>query len=212
MAYDFEEQEQIENLKAWWNRYGGFILTVMVIVSVSVAAWRVWGWYQAREAGRAAVALSVLREAVRANDMPKVRAASKTLEEGHGGSIYAAMGALLAAKAHFDAGDLEQARQSLRWVLDNAPNSEFAPIARLRLAGVLLQDGEAEQALGVLGEVPVPQPYRGAFADRRGDILVELSRPDDARQAYREALDAMGQRVGLSSSVQAKLESLGSGS
>ena len=29
MAYDLEEQEQLANFKAFWNRYGNFLLTVV---------------------------------------------------------------------------------------------------------------------------------------------------------------------------------------
>ncbi|MEZ5661081.1 MAG: tetratricopeptide repeat protein [Burkholderiaceae bacterium] len=212
MAYDFEEQEQIEELKAWWARYGGFLLTVLVIVSVTVAGWRLWGWYQARQAGKAAVALSVLREAVRTSDLPKVRAAATTLEAEHASSIYAPMGALLAAKAQFEAGELDPAAQSLRWVLEHAADSEFEPIARQRLAAVLLQQGKAADALALLEQGPSQPAFRATFADRRGDILLEMGRTADARKAYQEALEQLGPRASLRSSVQAKLDALGSDS
>ena len=208
MAYNFEEQEQIEDLKAWWNRYGGFLLTVLVIVSLSVAGWRLWGWYQAREAGRAAVAISVLREAVRNNDLSKVRAASETLFNEHAGTVYAPMGSLLAAKAYVASDDPAAARTALQWTLDHAADTAFAPIARLRLSALLLDGNEPAQALTLL-EGTAPAAFAGAFADRRGDVLVALDRPDDARKAYTEALAALEADSPLRAQVQFKLDALG---
>ena len=37
MAYDLEEQEQIDNLKAYWKQYGNFILTAVTIVLLAIA-------------------------------------------------------------------------------------------------------------------------------------------------------------------------------
>ena len=50
MAYDLQEQEQIDELKAFWNRYGNFILTVVTVVLLAIAGYRGWGWYEARQA------------------------------------------------------------------------------------------------------------------------------------------------------------------
>jgi predicted negative regulator of RcsB-dependent stress response len=211
MAYNFEEQEQLEDLKAWWNKYGGFLLTVLVVISVSVAGWRLWGWYQDREAARAAVAISVLRDALREEDLSKVRAASATLFSEHAGTIYAPMGSLLAAKAYAEAGDLAAAGEALRWTVENAPESEFAPLARLRLSAVLLDDGKAQEALEALEAAQVPKAFAGAFADRRGDVLVVLERIDDARKAYTEALAVLDQGSPLRSQVTFKLDALGAG-
>jgi len=39
MAYDLEEQEQLAELKALWNKYGNFILTVVTVVLLGFAAY-----------------------------------------------------------------------------------------------------------------------------------------------------------------------------
>ena len=122
------------------------------------------------------------------------------------------MGALLAAKAYVDAGDLGGAREALQWALDNAGDTEFAPLARLRLSAVLLDDGKAQEALGLVEGGSVPEAFAGAFADRRGDLLLSLDKPDQAREAYESALAALGQDSPLHRLVQAKLEALGAGS
>lgn len=212
MAYNFEEQEQLDDLKAWWARYGGFLLTVAVVVSVSFAGWRLWGWYQDRQSGEAAVALTTLREAARDEDLSRVRVASTVILDEYGSTIYAPMAALLAARAYVDGGDLPAAQSSLEWVLTQAAESEFAPLARVRLAGVLLDQDKADAGLAVLDAVQAPEAYRAAFADRRGDLLLSLDRRDEARASYERALELAGERTQLGALVSLKLSALGAGS
>ena len=38
MAYDLQEQEQLDELKAWWGKYGNLILTVATVVLLAFAA------------------------------------------------------------------------------------------------------------------------------------------------------------------------------
>ncbi|MEZ5741363.1 MAG: tetratricopeptide repeat protein [Burkholderiaceae bacterium] len=208
MAYNFEEQEQLDDLKAWWGRYGNFILTVITVVALSVAGWRLWGWYQNQQAGEAAVAFEVLRTAATQDDVAKVGAAAAAIHQKHGASIYAPLASLVAAKAQFDNKDLPAAKASLQWILDNAPESEFAPIARIRLAGVMLDAGEAEQALSLF-EAPMPKPFQSQAEDRRGDLLMALGRTEEARAAYQRALESAPPRSGQGAEIQLKLDGLG---
>ena len=210
MAHNFEDEEQLEDIKAWWAKYGTMILTVVTIVAVAVAAWRLWGWYQDRQALKAAGAYEILRVAASEKDMSRVKVSSRTIFEDHSSSIYAPMAGLVAARAYFDEKDLDGARDSLQWVVDNTPDSEFAPVARLRLAGVLLDQGAADKGLEVLEE-PVPDSFAGAFAERRGDLLSTLSRNEEAVQAYEKAVSLLGPQSRLNQTIQLKLQALKAG-
>lgn len=211
MAYNFEEQDQIDELKAFWNKYGTFILTVVTVVALSVAGYRLWGWYQQKQATDAAGAFSVLQDAVKDKDMARIRGASQTLLAEYGGSLLAPMGALVAAKAHFDEKDLEAAAQSLQWVVDNAADTEFAPIARIRLAGVLLDQDQPEKGLDLLNVEQLPTAFQAMAHDRRGDLLAALSKRDEAIAAYQAALDALGNARGAGATIQLKLDALKGG-
>lgn len=210
MAYDPQEQEQLENLKAFWQRYGGFILTVVAIIALAFAGWRGWQWYEMRQAGQAAVAYEQLREAADARDTAKVRDAAGQIFATYPGTAWAQMAALVAADVYVDAGDREAAKMPLQWAIDEARDPAFRDEARLRMAAILLDEKAYDEGLALLAQASA-SGYGGLFADRRGDLLVAQGKPDEARSAYRQALEQMSIENALRGLVQLKLDSLGGG-
>ena len=79
--------------------------------------------------------------------------------------------------------------------------------ARVRLAGVLLDEKAYDEALKVVS-TDVPQSHAVQFADRRGDVLLALNKVDQARAAYKEALDKAAPDHPLRSYIQLKLDAL----
>ena len=208
MAYDLEEQEQLATLKAFWNRYGNFLLTLLTVVLLAIAGWRGWGWYQAREAAAAAVVYDQLQVAAQARDVDKVKAAAGTLVADYGRTAYGPMGALLAARVYFDAGDLKGARAPLQWVIDNARDEAMRHLARVRLAGVMLDQQAYDEGLRLL-EGAAPAGFEAEWSDRRGDLLLAQGKTDAARAEYRTALEKAGKAAPLRRLIQLKLDALG---
>jgi predicted negative regulator of RcsB-dependent stress response len=207
MAYDLQEQEQIATFKAWWEKYGNFVLTVATLVLAAIAAYNGWRWYERREAQEAAAVYDQLLRALDANDTAKAREIAGSVIERHGRTIYASLAALQAAKLYHEAGDGKAAAAQLRWVIDKSGRPELAAIARVRLAGVLLDQKAYDEALQTLsGEVPASHAVQ--FADRRGDILFAQGKLDDARAAYEEALRRAGAEHPLRAYIQFKLDAL----
>ena len=120
MAYDFEEQEKLDALKAWWAKYGTPILAVLALVLLGFAAWNGWNWYQRREATTAMVHYEALEKAAREGNVNQVRDASGTLLDKYGRTAYAPRAALLAAHAFLEAGDRKAATDQLQWVVDKS--------------------------------------------------------------------------------------------
>jgi predicted negative regulator of RcsB-dependent stress response len=208
MAYDLQEQEQLENLKAFWQRYGGFILTVIAIIALAFAGWRAFEWYQMRQAGQAAVAYEQLREAAISRDTAKVRETAGLIFSDYPDTAWAQMAALVAADVYVDAGDPKAAKVPLQWAIDEAQDPAFRDEARLRLAAILLDEKAYDEALALLGQ-PSAASFASLFADRRGDLLVAQGKTGEARAAYRQALEAMSLDNALRRLVQLKLDALG---
>jgi predicted negative regulator of RcsB-dependent stress response len=207
MAYDLEEQEQLAQFKAWWDKHGNLVLTVITALLLAVAAYNGWRWYERDQAGRAAAVYDQFLRAVETKDGAKVKELAGTLADQYGRSVYASMAALYAAKFDHDAGDLPAARARLQWVIDKSGHPEYVPIARLRLAGVQLDEKAYDEALRTLtGEVPAAQA--AAFADRRGDVLIAQGKVDEARAAYKEALDQADAGHPLRRVIEFKLDAL----
>jgi predicted negative regulator of RcsB-dependent stress response len=118
------------------------------------------------------------------------------------------MSALAAAKSAFDANDPKLAKDRLQWVIDNGQNDEYKAVARIRLAGILLDEKAYDEALKVLS-VEVPAAFAGAAADRKGDILTAQSKIEDARAAYKLALEKTDEKNPARQLIQLKLDAIG---
>ena len=208
MAYDLDEQEKLDAMKAWWGRYGSMVLTVVVIAAAAVFGWRGWQWYQTHRASQAMGYFEALEDAAgQSGDdaVARVKAASATLRDDYAGTPYAARGALVAAKALQAQNDAQGARAQLEWVAQGK-DAALAPLARLRLAGLLLDQKQYDDALAQLRDPP--PAFAALYADRRGDILAAQGKRDEARKAWQGAIDALSAGHSLTPVVQLKLDAL----
>ena len=209
MALDLEEQEQVEELKAWWKLHGGLITAVIVAVALGFAGWQGWRAYQASQAAGASVLYDTVVKAAQAHDAKALRDAAGTLVESYPRTLYASMGALVAARHYFDRNDLKSAKAQLQWVLERSSSDDFRDLARLRLAAVLLDEKAYDEALKVLEAKPAA-PYEAQYAALRGDVLVAKNQAAEAKAAYKLALEkADGADGPFQESVRMRLEALG---
>jgi predicted negative regulator of RcsB-dependent stress response len=208
MAYDLEEQEQLDAIKGWWNDYGKLVMLAVVACLVTLAAFQGWRYYKAQQAERAAALYTQLDQAERANESKKVRDIAVQLIDKHGSTQYAGMAALSAAKASFTTGELEEAKKNLEWATKNARDEEMRDVARLRLAGVLLDEKKYDEALKLLATEPKAS-YAALYADLRGDVLSAQGKSVEARAAYQLALDKSDARSQYRPLIEMKLDALG---
>jgi predicted negative regulator of RcsB-dependent stress response len=209
MAYDIEEQEQLDQLRAWWSKYGTLISTVLLIALVVLASWRGWQWYQTNQAGQARGYFEALEDAGRQSgdeSVARINAAMKTLREEYATTDYAARGALVAAAALQTRNDLVAARAQLEW-LAQTKHAALVPVARLRLAGLLADQKDYEGALAQLKDAP--PAFAGLYADRRGDVFAAQGKSAEARDAWQQALELLGVNSPLAPVVKLKLDALG---
>jgi predicted negative regulator of RcsB-dependent stress response len=209
MALDLEEQEQVEELKAWWKQHGNLITAVILAAALGFAGWQGWRWYQGSQSAQASVLYETLSKAAQADDAKALRDAAGTLVESYPRTLYASMGALVAARYYFDRNDLKTAKAQLAWVMERAPSRDFKDLARLRLAAVLLDEKAHDEALKLLDAMPAA-PYEAQYAALRGDVLVAKNQAAEAKAAYKLALEKSDGRDGaFQESVRMRLEALG---
>jgi predicted negative regulator of RcsB-dependent stress response len=208
MAYDLEEQEQLDSLKAWWKQYGNLLTWLLIIALAGYAAWTGWNKYQQNQAMQASQLYLELQNAVQGKDNAKVQRVAADMESKFGSTAYAQMSAFAAAKSAADANDLSAAKSRLQWVIAEGRDEEYKALARIRLAGILLDEKAFDEGLKLLSG-DFPNQYEGMAADRRGDIFLAQAKIQDARTAYQSALEKMDERNPGRQLIQIKLDAIG---
>ena len=205
---DLQEQEQLDDLKAFWKQWGNLITWVVTACLLAYAGWNAWGWYQRDQATKASAMFDELDKAAVAGEADKVGRIFTDLKDRYGRTVFAEQGGLLAARVQFDKGQADAAKASLAWVADNAAEDEYRSVARLRLAGLQLDAKQYDAALKTL-DADSTKPFAALVADRRGDVLLAQGKAAEARSAYQAAWKAMGDKVDYRRLIEAKLTALG---
>jgi predicted negative regulator of RcsB-dependent stress response len=207
-VYDLEEQDQIDDLRAFWNRWGGAITTGIVLACLVIAGVQGWRWWANQRSEQASALYSAVSDAAHKNDNAKARDAITQLSDKYAGTGYAPRAALLYAKMLYDAGDRAGAKLQLNWVIEHADEEELKAIARYRLAQAMIDDKQYDDALRTL-DAKHPDAFDGLYADLRGDALAAAGRPADARAAYETALAKIDPKSQYRVYLQVKLDALG---
>lgn len=205
---DLEEQEQLEQLKAFWKRWGNLITWLITAVLAAFAAWQGWNWYQRDQAAKAGAMYEEFERALSAQDLDKAAVAAADLKARFAATGYAAQAGLQVAKLQLDKGKADDAKQSLAWVAEQGAEPPYHDLARLRLAGLQLDAKAYDDALKTLDAVKSPE-FGALVADRRGDALLLQDKRDAAKAEYQKALAGLDKTQDYRRVVEAKLATLG---
>ena len=205
---DLEEQEQLAELKHFWARYGNLITWVLIAVFGTVAAWNGYQYWQGRQSSQASVMYDEVDRAVLSGDMPRIERSLADMKDRFGGTAYAEQAGLLAARTYFEKGNVDAAKASLKWVADKANDAGFQSVAKLRLAGILMETKAYDEALTVLTG-SFPKDFAPLASDRRGDVLLLQGKKAEARAEYEKAYKGLDERTEYRRLVEVKLNALG---
>lgn len=206
--FDLEQQEQIDAIKTWWERYGNLVTIVVLVVALAVTGMSGWRWYQNRQTEGASLLYLAVQEGLQGNNQTRVREAATQLTDKYPGTGYAVLAALIAARLDFDGGDSKAARTRLEWAIANAKQDEIRDLARLRLAAVLVDDRDLVAAMRVL-DAKHGTAFDALFLDLRADVLFAQGDTNAARNAYQSAFDKLEEKSPYRNLVQLKLDALG---
>ena len=207
-ALDLDEQEQLDQIKHFWNTWGNLISWVLIAVLGSYAAWNGYQYWERSQAAKAAALYDEVERAVSSGDLARVERSLADMKEKFGSTQFAQQSALLAAKTLQAQGKSEAAREALTWVVTGAKDPAYRDIARLRLVALQLEAKAYDDALKQLGSEFTPE-MSGLAADLRGDVLQAKGQSADAVSAYQLAWSKLADMPDYRRLVQAKLNALG---
>ena len=193
MALDLEEQENLANLKSFWARYGNYIIGVITVALLVYSGMSAWKWYQRDQAADAGKLYETLINSISKNEKDKTYLAAEDLQKKYGGTSYAAMGSLVAAKVAMDSNDASKAQSYLKWTANQASDDSFRALAQLRLLGILIDQGteaSLKEADQLLKEKAV-KGFEPLWIERRGDWYLVQTKIPEARTEYLKAMKAM---------------------
>jgi predicted negative regulator of RcsB-dependent stress response len=205
---DLEEQEQLDQLKAFWKQYGNLISSALIVVFGSIAAYNGYQYWQRSKALQASTMYDEVERAVNSGDTTKMERAFGDMKDKFGGSIYADQAALLVARELQDKGKPDSAKAALGWVAENASDDSYKSIAKLRLAAVLVEAKAYDEALKQV-DGSFPKEFAALVADRRGDIFMAQGKKAEAKTEYEKAYKAFEERNEYRRLVEVKLNALG---
>jgi|TARA_Y100001968_G_scaffold229986_1_gene212826 predicted negative regulator of RcsB-dependent stress response len=206
------EEEQLAQIKEWWQRNGKPLMLGAVIALVLVFGWQFWQKHQINQAQSASVLYQQLLTAALESgevDAAEVSRLGNLLKKDFAGTHYAQYGSLFIAKVAVEAGRLDEAASELRAILDKPADKTLDELARQRLARVLAAQDKADEALKLLdGEAD--KAFAASREELKGDLLVQLGRDDEAHAAYSKAKESLSQDAAIGG-LQMKLDDLARG-
>lgn len=195
MPLDLEEQEQIDQLKVFWQKYRNLITGILTAVLFAYAAYSGYQWWRNSQASEASKLYETMVAAITKGDKDQTLRAANDLQKDFSRTPYAAMSSLVAARIASDAGDSAKAIDYLRWAAKNASDDSYLALAKLRLVSQLIEQGgdqnfaEADQ---ILKEKPI-QGFEALWLERRGDWYLIQKKNAEAKASYQEAWKKLDQ-------------------
>ncbi len=205
---DLQEQEQVDALKSWWKENSKWVVGAVVVGLLGFSGMQYWKKHQAGQAAEASKLFAEVQKQTTTNDPKRVNDAVAALVDRFGSSAYAPRAQLLAVQVNVQAKDIARAKTQLQWVVEHANESGLQDTARLKLASILLDEKQFDDALKLLNATH-PEAFTGLYADLKGDVLSAQGKNEEAKVAYKQALEKIDEKSMYRNLVQLKLDGLG---
>jgi len=205
---DSADQEQLDQLKYFWSAYGTLIMWAVLLVAGAYVAWNGWQYMERSKAVQASALYDEIERSAQAGDMGRIATSFALMKDKYSGTAYAQQAGLAVAKVQHEKGNDEASRASLGWVGEHAIDSGYQAIAKLRLAGELLDMKSYDDALKQLAG-SFPEEFESLVADRKGDIYQIQGKREEAQSAYKKAWTLLDPENSYRRLVEVKLNAVG---
>ena len=208
LQLDLEEQEQFDQLKHFWSRWGDYLVWLLIVILGAYAAWNGWHYWQRREAAQSAVLFETVERAAESADLNLMERSFGDIKSKFGSTTYSNQAGFLVSKVFYEQGQSQKAEDSLNWVIKNPVEPGYEALARLRLSALFIERGAFQEAKTVLTEKITPE-FTPLVEDRLGDIDLIEKQTDNAKTHFLKAWSGLDSRAPYKKFVEAKLNALG---
>jgi len=184
--YDDYEQEQL--VKEWLNNNW---LTIVAGIALGIGG--LWGYGQwqnsiTQKNQAAATEFGQIEQVLAMDELTEAQSMINDYEANYGVNIYSIKARLSAAEKLVAAGDLAAAKTEYQAIIAAKPDKAIAEMTRIRLARLLVSEGEFTQASAELNLVQ-SKAYQTVVEEIVGDIHLAQGAIEKARDAYQLALN-----------------------
>lgn len=184
------DEEKVEAIKKWWKENGFSVIAGVAIGLGAIFGYRAWVNYADSVGQQASAAFEQLLASANGDDTASTIKQSELLAEEYSSTAYATLAKLVAARTELQTGNMAGARAALEQAIVDSPDPAITRIAALRLARILIAEGDLAAASTLTTKYDDAPSFAGAFAAVRGDMATAEDRMEDARAAYEQAIAA----------------------
>ncbi len=212
MAYDLEEQEQLDEFRAWWNKNGKLVTRLVIVAALSYGGWQAYQTWMNSKSTDASTAYQTLISTplseVDSKKAEQISTDAQAIAADYSMTPYAGRAALFAARALHEAKQSEAAEKQLRWALTEAKEPAIKHMAAIEIAGLQIERNALDEAKKTLSAID-DKGFDGIKNALLGDILMASKQEKEAKEAYNKALQGLDPEGKLFYLTQQKLDALG---
>ena len=187
------EKEQIEQIRAWWAQYGGYVIGGIGLGVALLLGYNYWQNSKLEAQLEGSALYESLAGHVVTGSLDEAELVVAELSADYAGTAYAAQAQLALARLYMDKNRDQDAADALGALLAADADEAVKLVARARLARILLYQGKAQEVVELL-EDQTSEAFAAVYQDILGDAYQELGRIEDAQAAYQSVLlDPMSQ-------------------
>lgn len=203
----YDDEAQAEQVKIWWKENWKALAAGLVLGLSAIVGWEQFKAHKEARATEAARMFEDLKAALVTDKSDEVTAIGDKLKSEFGSTPYASLAMLRIAQHAVEKGRFDEALPPLAWVGEHSADAQLKPLARLREARVLAQQGKFDLALARL-DAEVEAAYAPMVAELRGDIKLAQGDRKAARAAFEQALLASEANAANRETLQRKIDDL----
>ena len=184
---DLSEKEQIQELRAWWQENGRYVIAGVLLGVTAIFSWNYWRSSVEATQIEASNLFEEVMEAVGGGNADAAEAAAGRLYAGYGQTVYPNQARLAMARLYMDKGRDQEAADTLRDLVASGDDSEIGMVGRLRLAKILLYQEKPDEVVALLSD-HVEGGFTARYNELLGDAYAAQGNYAEAAAAYRAAM------------------------